>query len=93
MRGGFFSQVNRILQEDLPFVEITPTIASEILTMHQTLQTCDRHLVNVERLSKEMLGLDALPYESLLLFLGYFRDPGIIAYPCAKSKRHDRFHN
>ena len=45
--GRLFSQVNRILQEDLPFVEITPTIASEILTMHQTLQTCDRHLVNV----------------------------------------------
>jgi hypothetical protein len=70
--GQLFSQVKRTRSEDLPFVEITAAIASDILTMHQALQTHGRQLVSVERLLEEMLGLDALPYDSPLLFLGYF---------------------
>jgi hypothetical protein len=70
--GRLFSQVQRAVSEDLSFVEMTAATASEILNIHQAVKICDRSLVNVERLSEQMLGLDALPYESHLLFLGYF---------------------
>lgn len=69
--GRLFSQVKRSSDQDLPFVEITEEIASDILNLHQKLQTCD-HLSNVVGFLEQMLGLDALPYKSPLLFLGYF---------------------
>jgi hypothetical protein len=67
-----FSQVQRTVRGDLQFVVMNPSIASDISALDQTIKAYDAKVINIERLSKQLLELDALPYASPLLFLGYF---------------------
>jgi hypothetical protein len=70
--GKLFSQAHRTQADKLPFVDVTPDIAENIAFVQDKLQACDQKLMNPTPLTEQLLELDALPYDSPLLFLGYF---------------------
>lgn len=69
--GRLGSQVRAARDNKLPFFELTPSAVQDISVLHEQTGALDQNL-SLKRLIEQMLDLDALPYESPLLFLGYF---------------------
>jgi hypothetical protein len=67
-----FAQVKRLASDELPFIEMTPAAIETIKSLSDQIQKCDYPSLNLKRLLDQILDLDALPYDSPLLFLGYF---------------------
>jgi hypothetical protein len=67
-----FSQVQCAYNEMLPFIEVTAAVVDNLILLHKQIQTSDQRFESLTRLTGQVLGLDALPSDSPLLFLGYF---------------------
>jgi hypothetical protein len=70
--GRLFSQARRTQEYELPFVDVSAEVAENIVLVHKKLQSCDQKLMDPRPLTEQLLELDALPWDSPLLFLGYF---------------------
>jgi hypothetical protein len=70
--GRLFSQAQRTYADKIPFFDVTSAVAENIAFLRDTVQSCDQKLVNLRRITEQLLELDALPSDSPLLFLGYF---------------------
>jgi len=70
--GRLGAQVRAAGDKKLLFFDLTSGVVENISHLHEQYRAFDQSLVNVERLVEQLLDLDALPYESPLLFLGYF---------------------
>lgn len=70
--GRLGSQVRAAGANKLPFFELTSAVVESIRFLHEQYRTCDQSLISTGRLVEQLLDLDALPFESPLLFLGYF---------------------
>jgi hypothetical protein len=70
--GRLFSQARRTQADEIPFFDVTSAVAENIAFLHDKVQSCDQKLVNLKRLTEQLMELDALPSDSPLLFLGYF---------------------
>ncbi len=67
-----FSQAHGVELEKLPFLDLTSAEVENIGMLFDQIRSCDENLINLTRTTEQMLDLDALPYDSQLLFLGYF---------------------
>jgi Apea-like HEPN len=64
-----FSQLHGAQARTLPFLDLTSADLESIGLLLDQSRSCDE---NLKRTTAQLLELDALPYGSLLLFLGYF---------------------
>ena len=67
-----FSQARGIELNKLSFLDLTSADLEHIGTLFDQIRSCDENLINLKRITEQMLDLDTLPYDSQLLFLGYF---------------------
>jgi hypothetical protein len=67
-----FTQVHRATHGGLPFVEVTSAAVKSLSLLHDQVRKQADEPLNLRRLTEQVLDLDALPYESPLLFLGHF---------------------
>lgn len=70
--GRLATQVRAVVANELPFVEMTSPVLTSVRHFHEQFLARDQSVVNTERHLQQILELDALPFESPLLFLGYF---------------------
>lgn len=67
-----FSQLHRAQRGALPFLDLTSSEAGNLSLLLGQSSSWDEKVVNLRRVTEQMLDLDALPYGSQLLFLAYF---------------------
>jgi hypothetical protein len=70
--GRLASQTFAARADKLPFLEMTSSVVEKVRLLHEKYRTRDQNLVRIDRLVEQLLDLDALPFNSPLLFLGYF---------------------
>ncbi len=67
-----FSQLHGAQVGKLPFLDLTSSDVENMSLLVGQSRSWDENVVNLKRITEQMLDLDALPYGSQLLFLGYF---------------------
>src|SRR5271170_1489478 len=63
-----FTQTHRAANGQLPFLEVNTAAVQTMVLLYNQLRAFDHELMNLKRLTEQVLDLDALPYESPLLF-------------------------